>query len=105
MLERTMLHGNAETLALALLARKSQHGYQLHKELASRSHDYFQFAFGGLNPLLAAMEKRRPVTSSLENTGRARRTFTINAQGLAELRLRKQKWQQFSAAMDRVLKA
>jgi len=32
-----MLHGNAETLGLALLAEKPQHGYQLHKELATRS--------------------------------------------------------------------
>ncbi len=104
MLERTMLHGNAETLVLALLAWQPQHGYQIRKELAARSQHYFQFAFGRLYPLLAAMEQRGLVTSRLEKSGRARRNFTITGKGLAELRLRKQKWHQFSAAMDRILK-
>jgi DNA-binding PadR family transcriptional regulator len=105
MLERTMLHGNAETLVLALLAEKPQHGYQLRKELATRSHDYFQFAFGGLYPLLASMEKRRLVTSRIVEPGKhhERRIFTVTANGLAALRLRKQKWRQFSEAMDHIL--
>ncbi len=105
MLERKMLHGNAETLVLALLAEKPQHGYQIRKELASRSHDYFQFAFGRLYPLLASMEKRRLVTSRIVEPGKhhERRIFTITANGLAELRLRKQKWRQFSEAMDHIL--
>jgi len=102
-----MLHGNAETLVLALLAEKPQHGYQLRKELATRSHHYFQFAFGRLYPLLRAMEQRRLVTSRLVKAGksRERRDFTITTKGLSELRLRKQKWQQFSAVMNRVIKA
>ncbi len=104
MLERKMLHGNAETLVLALLARQPQHGYQIRKELAARSHDYFQFAFGRLYPMLASMVRRRLLTSRLEKTGRARRIFTITAKGLAELRTRKQKWRQFSGAMCRILK-
>ncbi len=105
MLERTMLHGNAETLVLALLARQPQHGYQIRKELATRSQHYFQVAFGRLYPLLAAMEQRGLVTSRLLKAGksRERRNYTITAKGLAELRVRKQKWRQFSEAMDRVL--
>lgn len=103
MLERTMLHGNAETLVLALLARQPQHGYQIRKELAVRSRHYFQFAFGRLYPLLAEMEQRGLVTSRLVKSGRARRIFTLTAKGLAELRLRKQKWHKFSEAMDRIL--
>jgi len=107
MLERKMLHGNAETLVLALLARQPQHGYQLRKELATRSHHYFQFAFGRLYPLLRAMEQRRLVTSRLVKAGksRERRNFIITAKGLTELRTRKQKWRQFSDAMDHILKA
>ena len=105
MLERKMLHGNAETLVLALLARQPQHGYQIRKDLAARSHDYFQFAFGRLYPLLAAMEQHGLVTSRLVKAGksRERRNYTITAKGLAELRTRKQKWRQFSDAMDHVL--
>jgi PadR family transcriptional regulator, regulatory protein PadR len=105
MLERKMLHGNAETLVLALLARQPQHVYQIRKELAARSRHYFQFAFGRLYPLLAEMEQRGLVTSRLVKAGksRERRNFMITAKGLTELRLRKQKWRQFSNAMDRIL--
>jgi DNA-binding PadR family transcriptional regulator len=105
MLERKMLHGNAETLVLALLAESPQHGYQLRKELAARSHHYFQFAFGRLYPLLTAMEQRGLLTARLVKAGksRERRNYTITAKGLSELRLRKQKWRQFSEAMDLIL--
>ena len=106
-LERKLLHGNAETLVLALLAEQPQHGYQLRRELATRSHDYFQVAFGGLYPRLASMEQRRLVTSRIVQPGKhhERRIFTITAAGRAELRLRKQKWRLFSEAMSRILKA
>ena len=88
------------------LAEQPQHGYQLRKTLATRSQHYFQFAFGRLYPLLASMEQRALVTSRILNAGKARerRNFTITAKGLAELRLRKRKWRQFSEAMSRILK-
>lgn len=100
-----MLHGNTETLVLALLAEDPQHGYQLRKELATQSHHYFQFAFGRLYPLLNAMERRGLVTARWVKAGksRERRNYVITAKGLSELHVRKQKWRQFSNAMDRVL--
>lgn len=79
MLERTMLHGNAETLVLALLARQPQHGYQIRKELATRSQHYFQVAFGRLYPLLAAMEQRGLVTSRLLKAGKSRKHGTTRS--------------------------
>lgn len=71
-----MLHGNAETLVLALLAEDEQYGYQLRKELATRSHHYFQFAFGRLYPLLAAME--RPDTA-VSGVGEGRQVSAAEA--------------------------
>jgi DNA-binding PadR family transcriptional regulator len=104
-LDRKMLHGNAETLVLALLAEGEQYGYQMRKELAARSHQYFQFAFGRLYPLLTSLERRRLVTSRWVKPARMRerKQYAITAKGRAELRTRKQKWRQFSAAMARVL--
>jgi len=105
MLERKMLHGNAETLMLALLAEAESYGYQMRKELATRSHDYFQFAFGRLYPLLAAMERRGLVRARWVKAGRSRerKHYAITAKGLTALRERKQKWRQFREAMDHVL--
>jgi len=107
MLERKMLHGNAETLVLVLLAEGEQYGYQIRKELATRSHHYFQLAFGRLYPLLVALERRGFVRARWIKAGktRQRRHYEITAKGLAELRERKRKWRQFRDAMDRVLGA
>jgi PadR family transcriptional regulator PadR len=104
-LDRELLHGNAETLVLALLAVDQSHGYQLRKELAARSHHYFQFAFGRLYPLLHGLERRGLVSAHWVKAGaaRKRKQYAITAKGRAELHERIRKWQQFSTAMDLVL--
>jgi len=104
-LDREMLHGNAETLVLALIAKGEGYGYQIRKDLAARSHHCFQFSFGRLYPLLRSMEHRRLVTARWVKAGkvRERKQYTITTKGRAELRERKRRWEQFSAAMNRVL--
>jgi PadR family transcriptional regulator PadR len=104
-LDREMLHGHAETLVLALLAKGESYGYQLRKDLAVRSKHCFQFAFGSLYPLLHRLEKRGLIrVRRVEAPGvRERKQCVITAKGLAELEARKRKWRQFSKAMERVL--
>ena len=104
-LERELLHGNAETLVLALLAEQVGYGYRLRQELAARSHHYFQFSFGRLYPLLRGLAQRGLVKSAWVNVGkrRERKHCAITAKGRAELAERIRKWQQFAAAMDLVL--
>ena len=103
--DRELLHGNAETLVLALLAEGECYGYQIRKELALRSHHYFHFAFGSLYPLLRGLEHRRLVKTNWVKAGkvRERRHYRITAKGRTELRERQRKWRQFSEAMEFVL--
>lgn len=104
-LDREMLHGNAQTLVLALLAEDEFYGYQIRRELATRSHSYFQFAFGRLYPLLRAMEQSGLVTARWVKAGktRQRKQYVITAKGRAELRERKQRWRTFCQAMTLVI--
>jgi PadR family transcriptional regulator PadR len=104
-LDSEMLHGNAETLVLALLAEYEGYGYQIRKDLAARSDQYFRFAFGRLYPLLKTLEMRGLARARWVKVGasRRRRHYAITKKGLAVLAERKQKWLQFSSAMDRVL--
>jgi PadR family transcriptional regulator, regulatory protein PadR len=104
-LDRELLRGNAETLVLALLAQDESYGYQLRKELAERSHHYFQFAFGRLYPLLRGLGHRDLVNARWVKAGpaRQRKHYAITAPGRAELRDRLRQWQQFSTALDLVL--
>jgi PadR family transcriptional regulator PadR len=104
-LDRELLHGNAATLVLALLAEDECYGYQLRKELALRSHHHFQFSFGRLYPLLHNLEHRGLVRARWVKAGkvRQRKQYTITAKGRVELQARIRKWQQFSTAMDLIL--
>jgi len=104
-LDRELLHGNAETLVLALLAKNESYGYRLRQELALRSHHYFQFAFGRLYPMLRGLEQRGLVRARWVKAGkvRERKQYEITAKGRGELAERIRKWQQFAAAMDLIL--
>ena len=104
-LDRELLHGNAETLVLALLAENESYGYQIRKELAVRSHHYFQFAFGRLYPLLRSLEQRGLAKARWVKAGpvRERKQYAITPKGRAALQERADKWRQFSAAMKLVL--
>jgi PadR family transcriptional regulator PadR len=104
-LDREMLHGNAETLVLALLAEDEGYGYQLRKDLATRSKHYFQFGYGRLYPLLRTLEDRGLARAKWVKAGRARQRkhYSITVKGLAELDERKRKWREFSKAMEGIL--
>ena len=106
-LDRSLLHGNVETLILALLAEAPSHGYQLRWTLADRSHHYFQLAFGRLYPLLKDLERRRLVSGRdvLVGKSRMRRVYAITATGRRELARRRDLWYQFAQHMNLVLRA
>jgi PadR family transcriptional regulator, regulatory protein PadR len=104
-LDREMLHGHAETLVLALLAKGESYGYQLRKDLAVHSKHYFQFAFGTLYPLLRTLEKRGLARARWVKSARVRerKHYVVTTKGLLEFQERKRKWRQFSKAMERLL--
>lgn len=104
-LNHELLHGNAETLVLALLAEGEGYGYQIRKDLAERSQQYFQFAFGRLYPLLRGLETRglAKATWVHNHSARRRKQYVLTRKGLDALKVRKEKWKEFSKAMDQVL--
>ena len=104
-LARTMLHGNAKTLVLALLARQDSHAYQLRWDLSDCSRGHFQLAYGRLYPLLRSLESHRLVRGRWVKAGRVRerRVYSITAAGRRELKERIRRWQQFAEHMDLVL--
>jgi len=100
-----LLHGNAETLVLSLIAENESYGYQIRKRLAVRSHRYFQFGFGRLYPILHGLEQRRLVTARWGEAGRIRqrKNYRITPAGRDALQQRKNRWRQFARAMALVL--
>jgi DNA-binding PadR family transcriptional regulator len=87
------------------LADRPCHGYEIRKELATRSNEQFQFAFGRLYPLLRSLERRGLVRARRTTSALCRdcRQYTLTAAGATALRTRKLRWRQFAAAMNQVL--
>ena len=75
----------SETLIIRLLQERPMHGYELCKEIESRSSGFFTFKHGTLYPLLHKLESDGLVTSQWAqfDSGKPRKTYTLTTKGSA----------------------
>ena len=101
---KELLKGSTGTLVLTVLSGKSMYGYELIKELDSRSDGVFALKEGTLYPILHAMEAENWVSAHWEESGgRKRKYYTVTEAGLKQLQAKKDEWQVFSGAVNAVL--
>ena len=100
-----LLKGSSNSLLLCLLEQKPMYGYQIVKELSSKSEGYFKFKEGTLYPALHRLEKSGLITGKWEmlTNGRQRRYYHITDRGLAKLATERTQWQDFLKAIKLVL--
>ena len=100
-----LVKGSSNSLLLSLLEGQPMYGYQIVKELETRSQGYFKFKEGTLYPALHRLEKAGLVTGSWQMlpNGRQRRYYQITAKGQAELNKEKAQWQDFLTAIKMIL--
>ena len=105
MRKQEMLKGNTETLILSLLLSEPMYGYQLVKEINSRSGGYFTLKEGTLYPALHRMEREGLIEGRWQNItdGTRRRYCSITLKGRLVLSDRQAEWQLFSRAMNSVI--
>jgi PadR family transcriptional regulator PadR len=105
MLTPELKKGSAEFLVLALLEHESKHGYDLGKQIETRSQGVLTFHVASLYPLLYRMEKRGWIGGRwVERAGqRRRRYYTITKAGRDILRKQRQSWREFATAVSRVV--
>ena len=105
--DRELLKGNTATVVLAILGEGPLHGYQIAKQMRSRSDDALQLGQGVLYPILHRLEDRGLILGEWEqSTGTpSRKRYTITKSGAAELRAKRTEWTAFSHAMSKVLDA
>ena len=101
---RELLKGSTETLLLSLMAKEPMYGYQLVKEMDSRSSGYFRFKEGTLYPALHRLAKEGLVEGRWEMspTGQSRRYYHITAKGRARLGSMLEEWELFTKAVKLV---
>lgn len=100
-----MRKGSTTVLILSLLCEEPMYGYQISKELSSRSGGVFDFKEGTLYPALHRMEKDNMLTSYWEvvQEGPSRKYYAITDRGRDVLAVKSRDWGEFARALLRVL--
>jgi len=104
-LDRELKKGSTELLVLALVEGRPRHGYEIGKLIEQRSGGVVQFHVASLYPLLYRLEKRCWIAGRwVEKAGQRRRRFyRITAEGRKVLAAQRSMWQEFVAAINRVV--
>lgn len=101
-----MLKGSIKNLILAVLTEGELYGYQIVKEIEGRSKDTLQFGEGSVYPALHALEKEKLLSSHWvsQKSGPDRKYYQITEKGRKKLKSAKKEWEDFSLAIDSVLR-
>lgn len=101
---KELLKGSTGTLILTLLSKQDLYGYELIKELERSSDGTFVLKEGTLYPILHGMEAEQWVEAYWQEAeGRKRKYYRLTDSGRRQLQEKKQEWQLFRNAVDRVL--
>ena len=103
--KRDLFKSSSYSLLLSLLEERPMYGYQIVKELESRSRGYFKFKEGTLYPALHRLEKSGLIAGNWEmlSNGRQRRYYHITDKGQAKLATEKSQWLDFFKAVRLIL--
>lgn len=104
-IDAQMLKGSVSLMVLDLVATRDMYGYQIIHELETRSDKTFLLKEGTLYPVLHSLEEQGLLSSYwvAPKNGRKRKYYNVTDKGKGELAFKKQQWQDFSRAVDRVL--
>jgi DNA-binding PadR family transcriptional regulator len=104
-ISKELLKGSTTTLILSLLNSKPMYGYEIIKELESKSNGIFSFKEGTIYPILHSLEEKELIVSywGEGNGKRKRKYYKINNQGKEFIQEKKEEWSVFKNAVDEVL--
>ena len=100
--DATLKKGTAELLILAQLEEKPNHGYEIARQIETRSHGSVSFHVASLYPILYRLERRGLITGRwVEKAGhRRRRYYTLTAAGRKVLAEQRRSWSAFMQAVQ-----
>jgi PadR family transcriptional regulator, regulatory protein PadR len=103
--DREWKKGGAELLILSLLEQQARHGYDICKLIEARSGGALHFHVTTLYPLRYRLEERGLVQGRWveKPNQRRRRYYSLKPEGRRVLARQRQSWQDFVAAMGRVM--
>ena len=103
---RELIKGSIDSLLLSLIGEQPMYGYQIIKELESRSQGYFKFKEGTLYPALHRLERAGVIQGKWEvlPSGQQRKYYHMTAKGQAALADSRGKWLDFLVAVRLIIK-
>ena len=104
--DKGLMAGSSTMLVLSLLEGGDMYGYQMIETLAKRSDSTFSLKAGTLYPLLHNLEEAGLVTSYEKNadSARVRKYYSITKEGLKKLHDKQLEWEEYTTAVNMVLK-
>src|ERR1700754_2407626 len=101
-----LLQGTLDVLILRTLITGPAHGHAIAKHIQRTSEELLQVETGSLYPALHRLEAKGWITSSWEQSDKAKRAkyYRLTTTGRKQLGLETSKWRAFSRAMELILK-
>ncbi|MCU0491153.1 MAG: PadR family transcriptional regulator [Chloroflexaceae bacterium] len=105
-IDRELMKGSLDVLLLALLENGPMYGYQIVKEVRSRSEGLLDLKEGTLYPALHRLEKAGWIEGfwQARADGADRRYYRLTARGVAAAQQKRAEWRQLVAAMEGILR-
>jgi PadR family transcriptional regulator PadR len=104
-LGRELKRGTLEMIILKLLEERQMYGYELITTLEQRGGPQFQLKEGTLYPILYRQEDAGYIEARWETADRGvpRKYYRLTESGARQLAMLMAEWNEFSAAIDRLL--
>jgi PadR family transcriptional regulator PadR len=107
--ERTrieLLQGTLDLLILRTLVFGRAHGHAIAKHIRSLSEEVLRVETGSLYPALHRLEAEGWIASDwkISDKGKRAKYYELTRAGRKQLQCEQSKWEQFTAAMTRVLR-
>ncbi|MCM3600807.1 MULTISPECIES: PadR family transcriptional regulator [Robertmurraya] len=105
MFNRELVKGSTSLLLLQLLEERDMYGYELVKELESRSGNEFSVKEGTLYPALHKLEKQEYIECywKEQEKGPARKYYKITEAGKEMLLEKTREWNDFVSVMNKMM--
>ncbi|KKK33583.1 DNA-binding protein [Mesobacillus campisalis] len=105
MFNRELVKGSTSLLLLQLLEERDMYGYELVKELESRSGNEFSVKEGTLYPALHKLEKQEYIECywQEQEKGPARKYYKITGAGKEMLVEKTREWNDFVSVMNKLM--
>ena len=104
-ISKELLKGTTTLLILQLLKEGDKYGYEMVKELGTRSQDVFTLKEGTLYPILHNLESEGMIEAYWEETAstRKRKYYRITKKGTKLLKEKKTEWQIYSKNVANII--